>query len=242
MSVCSLLITSNFLPITCVIVLASGKIITKFIYKHNRLLSTMHIFTHEKELLNPRVIWFTHFFALQTLYVQKMNLKQMFVSTKLILAFLITWMARYLPHFSMIFCLDAQQIVKISNLLVKFFKLVYRKKSLVGYFYETIDMANQAIRTNMHNDKKKFGIPIGEIINDKWHQQTHYYLYVTWYYLNPTLFYGETFKYDAKMTKDLFKCMRYFSLIQKNRQSNGKLLQICLCTSKQKDFSQMYVM
>ena len=64
-------------------VVEKAKSITKFIYNHTNILSTMRLYTEGKELVRPRVTRFaTNFISLQSVVEQKANLKRMFLGPK----------------------------------------------------------------------------------------------------------------------------------------------------------------
>ncbi|KAF3772523.1 hypothetical protein EJ110_NYTH57559 [Nymphaea thermarum] len=56
----------------------------------------------------------------------------------------------------------------------------------IGYLYESMDRANEAIRDNMKG-KKKLYMPIWKIIDERLSEQLHRPLYAVAYYLNPTI-------------------------------------------------------
>ena len=61
-------------------VVDKAKSITKYIYNHTIVLSTMRIYTEGKELVRPGATRFaTNFISLQSMVQQKINLKRMFL-------------------------------------------------------------------------------------------------------------------------------------------------------------------
>ena len=61
-------------------VVEKAKSITKYVYNHTIVLSTMRVYTEGKELIRPGVTRFaTNFISLQSVVEQKVNLKRMFL-------------------------------------------------------------------------------------------------------------------------------------------------------------------
>ena len=104
-------------------VVEKAKSITKFIYNHTNVLSTMRTYTEGKELVRPGVTRFaTNFISLQSVVEQKVNLKRMFLGPK--------WMAsrhgRSLEGIEIValvfndgFWRDAEEIIAVTEPLVK---------------------------------------------------------------------------------------------------------------------------
>ena len=62
------------------VVVEKAKSITKYVYNHTTVLSTLRIYTEGKELIHPGVTRFvTNFISLQSVVEQKVNLKRMFL-------------------------------------------------------------------------------------------------------------------------------------------------------------------
>ncbi|XP_019414540.1 PREDICTED: uncharacterized protein LOC109326296 [Lupinus angustifolius] len=134
-----------------------------FIYGHSSTLSLMRHFTKKRELVKHAVTRFaTSFLSLERLYEEKANLRKMFVSdewttnklsketkgkeaTKIVL----------MPSFWK----NVAYTMKVMGPLVKVLRLVdSEKKAAMGYIYEAMDKAKEAII---------------KAFNERWNYQLH---------------------------------------------------------------------
>jgi hypothetical protein len=142
-------------------IVESAKSITKFIYNHAFVLSLMRRFTNNKELVRPAITRFaTSFISLRSIFVCMRDVKTMFVSHEWDhLAFsrkpegeAICRLVSYQESF----WVGVEELVSISEPLVKVLRLVDGDKPTMGYLYEAMDRAKEAIRA-YYDDKRDDG-------------------------------------------------------------------------------------
>ncbi|XP_075659181.1 uncharacterized protein LOC142629075 [Castanea sativa] len=186
-----------------------AKKITKFIYSHGQVLSLMRSdFTNGRDLVRPAITRFaTEFLSLQCLTKFKKELRQMFTCDQ--------WVeSRYardvmgkevaaLVLEDKEFWLQCQQIVKISEPLVRVLRLVDGdEKPSMGYLYEAMDKAKENIKARLKNKISAY-IPFTSVIDARWDKQLHSPLHVAGCYLNPGIFFRPSFKKQKEITKGL---------------------------------------
>ncbi|KAF3780840.1 hypothetical protein EJ110_NYTH38321 [Nymphaea thermarum] len=185
--------------------------ITKFICNHAYVLNLMRKFTNGVELIRPAQTRFaTNVLTVQCIVKQRSSLRQMFSSDD--------WAAY--PHaykrkattivdtiFDAGFWESCVQLLKICVPLVKVPRLVDSEdRPSIGYLYESMDRAKEAIRDNMKG-KKKLYMPIWKIIDERWSGQLHRPLHATAYYLNPAVRYLPTYKKDREVEYGMLDCI-----------------------------------
>ncbi|XP_049936860.1 uncharacterized protein LOC116266454 [Nymphaea colorata] len=185
--------------------------ITKFIYNHAYVLNLMRKFTNGAELIRPAQTRFaTNVLTVQGIVKQRTSLRQMFSSDD--------WAAY--PHaykrkattvvdtiFDVDFWESCVHLLKICVPLVKVLRLVDSEdRPSIGYLYESMDRAKEAIRDNMKG-KKKLYMPIWKIIDERWSGQLHCSLHAAAYYLNPAIRYLPTFKKDREVEYGMLDCI-----------------------------------
>ncbi|RVW19250.1 hypothetical protein CK203_095877 [Vitis vinifera] len=183
-----------------------------YIYNRLGLLNMMRRFTGQRELLRPAKTWFaTAFITLSRLHEQKNNLRKMFTSSnwsdskwakeqkgKTIANIVL------MPSFwnTIVFCL------KVSGPLVRVLRLVDgEKKAPMGYIYEAMNRAKDAIVRIFNGNEEKYK-EIFNIIDKRWEIQLHRPLHAAGYFLNPEFFYDKPeIEHDADIMSDLYKCI-----------------------------------
>ena len=81
-------------------------------------------------------------------------------------------------------------MLKIFGPLVRVLRLVNgEKKPAMGYIYEAMDRAKEAIIKAFNEKKEKYN-EVFKIIDDRWESQLHRPLHAAEYYLNPEFFYS----------------------------------------------------
>eukprot|EP00253_Pinus_taeda_P004477 PITA_04477 len=133
-------------------IVESSKSITKFIYNHSFVLSLMRKFTNNKELVQPAITRFaTTFISLQPLLNSMWEVKSMFLSAD--------WRSLSISRkpegegicklvsYDQRFWAEVEEVCAISEPLVKVLRLVDGEKPAMGYLYEAMDRAKEAIRT-----------------------------------------------------------------------------------------------
>ncbi|XP_075653427.1 uncharacterized protein LOC142623837 [Castanea sativa] len=186
-----------------------AKKITKFIYNHDKVLSLMRSdFTNGRDLIRPAITRFaTEFLSLQCLSKFKKELRQMFTCDQ--------WVeSRYardvmgkevaaLVLEDKEFWLQCQQIVKISEPLVRVLRLVDGdEKPSMGCLYEAMDKAKENIKARLKNKISAY-IPFTSVIDARWDKQLHSPLHAAGCYLNPGIFFRPSFKKQKEITKGL---------------------------------------
>ncbi|RVW73543.1 hypothetical protein CK203_062078 [Vitis vinifera] len=183
-----------------------------YIYNRSGLLNMMRRFTRQRELLRPAKTRFaTAFITLLRLHEQKNNLRKMFTSSdwsdskwakeqkgKTIANIVL------MPSFwnTIVFCL------KVSGPLVRVLRLVDgEKKAPMGYIYEAMNRAKDAIVRSFNGNEDKYK-EIFNIIDKRWEIQLHRPLHAAGYFLNPEFFYDKPeIEHDAEIMSDLYKCI-----------------------------------
>ncbi|KAL8520693.1 hypothetical protein ACS0TY_011297 [Phlomoides rotata] len=167
--------------------------VTAYTYVRPGVVNMLRQFTGHMELCRAGVTRFaTAFLTLQRMMKLKNELRKMFTSdnwtqskwfkepegkkvTKVILS----------PKFWS----SVLYILKIYGPLVRVLRLVDgEKKPAMGYIYEAMDQAKEAIMKSFNNEERY--IDIFEIIDKRWESQLHQPLHAAGYYLNPEFFYA----------------------------------------------------
>ena len=60
----------------------------------------------------------------------------------------------------------------------------------MGYIYEAMDLAKEAIKKRYGDEEAKY-MPLWDIIDARWDRQLHSPLHATGYFLNPQYFYDK---------------------------------------------------
>ena len=85
-------------------------------------------------------------------------------------------------------------------------------KPAMGYIYEAMDLAKEAIKRRYGDEEAKY-MPLWDIIDARWDRQLHSPLHAAGYFLNPQYFYDKArFNEDGEVGKGLMTCLeRCFS-------------------------------
>nr|XP_023886458.1 uncharacterized protein LOC111998598 [Quercus suber] len=186
-----------------------AKKITKFIYNHGKILSLMRSeFTNGRDLIRPAITRFaTEFLSLQCLTKFKKELRQMFTCDQWVESQhardVIGKEVAAIVLEDKDFWLQCQQIVKISEPLVRVLRLVDGdEKPSMGYLYEAMDKAKENIKARLKNKISAY-IPFTSVIDARWDKQLHSPLHAAGCYLNPGIFFRPSFKKQKEVTKGL---------------------------------------
>src|SRR5262249_30257402 len=132
-----------------------------FIYNHTGVLNMMRHFTSKKELVKYGITRFaTIFFTLQQIHKQKHNLRNMFTSDMWARS---KWIKNekgkratdivLMPSFWNLVI----YILKVMGPLICVLRLVNNeKKPAMGYIYEAIDQAKEAIQKTFNENEEKY--------------------------------------------------------------------------------------
>lgn len=184
-----------------------------FIYNHTGVLNMMREFTNNRELVRHGVTRFaTTFLSLQSIQRQKHSLRTMFSSEKWAKS---KWaketkgkQARdivLMPSFWN-YVLDT---LKFMGPLVKVLRLVdSEKRPAMGYIYEAMDRAKEAIEKSFKGNGEKYK-EVFQIIEKRWACQLKHPLHAAGYFLNPEFFYAKPdMEFDESITSGLYKCIQ----------------------------------
>nr|XP_016476618.1 PREDICTED: uncharacterized protein LOC107798165 [Nicotiana tabacum] len=187
--------------------------IHSYISQRPLLLNMIRRYTKQRNLVKSAKTRFaTAILTLHSVYLQKQNLRTLFLSTE--------WsesiyaketlgkeVARFIigPYFWN----DIVQALKVGNPLVIVLRLVDgEKKPPMGYIYEAMDRAKEAIEKAFDHDRRKYE-RVFEIIDKRWDDQLHQPLHAAGHILNPGLFYtnNENKTLDLNVWKGYHACV-----------------------------------
>jgi hypothetical protein len=215
-------------------IVESAKSITKFIYNHASVLSLMRRFTNNRELVRPAITRFaTSFISLRSILVCMRDLKTMFVSHE--------WddlsfsrkpegeaICR-LVSYQESFWVGMEEVVAISEPLVKVLRLVDGDKPTMGYLYEAMDRAKEAIRA-YYDDKGDDGfqrqLQIWGVIDQRWNNTLHRPIHAAGIYLNPAFSYSCGFRFDVEVMEGFLTCVERMVLSHEERAEISKEMEI----------------
>ncbi|XP_057867689.2 uncharacterized protein LOC131074956 [Cryptomeria japonica] len=144
-----------------------------------------------KDLVRSGVTRFaTNFFTLQSILATLPNLKRMFVSER--------WMGSpyatkleakkvVVAIFDFNFAKMVEEIINVSEPLVRVLQMVDGDHNSMGYLYEAMDKAKEAIQHLYASNKTKYEL-IWHIIDLRWNHQLHQHIHAVAYFLNPKFF------------------------------------------------------
>ncbi|WOL07425.1 hypothetical protein Cni_G16166 [Canna indica] len=184
-----------------------------FIYSHSSTLSLLRHFTNKRELVRHAVTRFaTSFLSLERLHREKTNIRRMFTSnewtrnklskevkgkqaTKIVL------MPSFWNH--------VVYTLKVMAPLVRVLRLADgERKPEMGYIYEAMDKAKEAIMKSFNNNESKYN-EVFVIIDNRWNCQLHRPLHAAGHFLNPEFYYANPLlEFDLKVTNGLYECIK----------------------------------
>ncbi|KAK6137687.1 hypothetical protein DH2020_028613 [Rehmannia glutinosa] len=150
-----------------------------------------------------------NFLSLRFLVLQEENLKHMFSHTE--------WLASSAsrrPDAQLIksmlnaeqFWSSAREAVSISEPLVKIRRILEGDMPAMGYLYEGIERAKISIKTYYNGITERY-MPIWDIIERRWNMHFTSPLHSAAAFLNPSIFYGLSFKADLRMRNGFQEAM-----------------------------------
>ncbi|OIT40602.1 hypothetical protein A4A49_13558 [Nicotiana attenuata] len=105
---------------------------------------------------------------------------------------------------------DTVQALKVANPLVTVLRLVDgERKPPMGYIYEAMDRAKEAIEKAFDHDKRKYG-RVFEIADERWTDKLHQPLHAAGHILNPEFFYTNN---EKKTLLDKEVCKGYHACV-----------------------------
>jgi hypothetical protein len=213
------------------VILDKAKSITRYIYNHVGLHNLMREHTGNKEIahLVPPVIprFATNFILLQSLCAYEKNLQRMLLSDK--------WknsnysktadgkgIEKLVFHYP--FWRDADEVIAISEPLVKVLRMVDGDKAQMGYIYEAQDTAQKSIRAKFQG-RDDDCLSVCENMDFGWQLEFYRPLHAAGYYLNPAFFYDKSLHVNVGLTEGLFQCIERMSPDDTTRVSIVQQLQ-----------------
>ncbi|KAK9097645.1 hypothetical protein Syun_024690 [Stephania yunnanensis] len=194
-------------------ILDKAKIITRFIYSHAMVLRLMRMHCGVRDMVRPsKIKSAASFLTLANIVSESKNLKSMFNSFAWNTS---TWastsagkMVADLVGESSSFWGEAGMVLKATIPLVRVVQLLNGEdgKHQVGYIYETMDQAKEAIKMEFGNKKAKY-LPLWKIIDEIWDNHLHSPIHSAGYYFNPSFFYSSHFFSDAEVASGLLCCI-----------------------------------
>ncbi|XP_070033718.1 uncharacterized protein [Nicotiana tomentosiformis] len=183
-----------------------------YIVQRPLLLNMMKRFTKQRSLVKPAKTRFaTAFLTLHRMYEQKSNLKKLFVSDEYTNS-AYGREARGRESADIIlspsFWNNVVHASKIGGPLVKVLRLVDgEQRPPMGYLYEAMDRANEAIQVSF-SDQRKYK-RVFEIIDKRWDSKLHSPLHAAGLVLNPELFYDneERILGDEPLWNGYYECI-----------------------------------
>ncbi|XP_059063142.1 uncharacterized protein LOC131039688 isoform X2 [Cryptomeria japonica] len=185
--------------------------VCKFVYNRSRVLALMRQYTEQKELARPGITRFaTNFLTLQSMLRSKSALRRMIVGEEWSSSSYATTpagkdMANCIFD-EQGFWVPCDEIVKFVKPLVVLLRVADGDKPAMGYIYEGMDRAKEAIRFVYGGDESKYG-SIWEIIDRRWHHQLHRPIHAAAYYLNLAFRFIPSFKADVEVLNGLYAIM-----------------------------------
>ncbi|KAJ8751164.1 hypothetical protein K2173_016345 [Erythroxylum novogranatense] len=190
------------------VILDNTKILTTFINENAKVLKRMIDDTCDFDLFKPsKLKWAEPFLTLENIVSKKEKLKDMFASH--------LWrssICAYSPEGKRVaslvedqlFWSGAETVLKATTPLLRILCCISdNDKPQVGYIYEAMDQAKEAIKEELKSQYTPFWVVIDEI----WDTFLYNPLHAAGYYLNPGLFYAADFHIDPEVAFGLLCCI-----------------------------------
>lgn len=212
--------------------------VQRYIYDNPWVLDLMDDHVKDEELVRSGFTRsLTNFLRVQSISRLLTPLKKMFVSQ----AWLGSTYSKNIDGertakivFSDVFENRAIEIVKVTEPVMRVLCLVDKENNTLGYIYEAMRRAKEAIQNCYRGNAKRFA-PILEIMDQRWNNQLHQAFYAAGYYLNPKFFFSDSFTdVDGKVMEGLTTCIEkmvpevevrdlIISELQNYKRASGKL-------------------
>eukprot|EP00253_Pinus_taeda_P003094 PITA_03094 len=109
------------------------------------------------------------------------------------------------------FCTGVQELCAVTEPLVKVLRLVDGEKPALGYLYEAMDRAKEAIRA-YYDDKGDDGFQkqllLWGVIDERWNNTLHRPIHAAGLFLNPTFSYACGFDFDTEIMDGFLSCVQ----------------------------------
>ncbi|XP_042444056.1 uncharacterized protein LOC122029182 [Zingiber officinale] len=181
-----------------------------YIYNRPQVLSMMREFTGQRDMVKTAKTHFaTAFLTLKRFHVQQPNLRKMFTSEKWANSrFSKEAIGKRVAEVILMhpFWKNMVFVLRVGDPLVKVLRLVDdEKRSPMGYIYESMDRAKEAITVSFNNNEEKYR-SIFELIDKRWNIQLHRPLHAAGYFLSPECFYSNfDIENDTEVMEGLYK-------------------------------------
>lgn len=186
---------------------------SSYIYQRPGLLNLMRRFTKQRNLLRPGKTRFaTSFITLSSIHTHQDSLRKLFQCQEWTTS---KWAkeagGKKAAHTVLMptFWNSVLNTLKLTAPLVHVLRLVdSEKKPAMGYIYEAMDRAQEAIAKAFKGNVAKYS-DVFELIDKRWECQLHRPLHAAGYFLNPEFYYGN--QEDAgceEVTEGLYKVIR----------------------------------
>ncbi|GLJ21845.1 hypothetical protein SUGI_0408520 [Cryptomeria japonica] len=191
-------------------VVEDAKSVTKFIYNHTWVLALMRKHTNGKDLVRPGVTRFaSHFITLQSILSAIPHLKQMFVSD--------AWLGSAYSKrpeaekivtivFDEGFNKSGEELTAVTEPLVRVLRMVDGEGMPMGFIYEAMDRAKEAISHDYRGNARKCEI-FWCIIDHRWTNQLHQPIHAFAYFLNPKFYFSDSFRADEEVMAGVITCI-----------------------------------
>lgn len=180
-----------------------------YIYSHVGLVNLMRKFTNQRNLHRPAITRFaTSFITLAQIHKQRNNLRKMVTSQEWEQS---KWsddaMGKKMKSYFLqdTFWRNVVYSLKLTGPLVKVLRLVDGEIPAMGYIYEAMDRAKEAICDSFPNKEDEYKKAF-EIIDHRWECQLHKPLHAAGHYLNPGFFY-DAGELSEEVEDGLFSCI-----------------------------------
>ncbi|XP_065856458.1 uncharacterized protein [Euphorbia lathyris] len=195
--------------------LKKGITLNSYMYVRPGVVNMLRMFTNKRDLARPGVTRFaTAFLTFQRLHQEKHNLRKMFTSEQWTSS---KWAKEaggkkvVLIVMSDKFWTNILYILKIFGPLVRVLRLVdSEKRPPMGYIYEAMDRAKEAIAKAFENSEKKQEKykEVYEYIDKRWNCQLHQPLHAAGNYLNPEYFYSNDVLSNVEVCNGFYECVQ----------------------------------
>ena len=100
--------------------------------------------------------------------------------------------------------------MQVTEPLVSLLRTADGEKPSMGYIYEGMDRAKEAIRAQYAGVQEKYA-PIWDIIDRRWQNQLYRPIHAAAYFLNPAFHFHPEFKADAEVLTGLYTMIQRLS-------------------------------
>jgi hypothetical protein len=103
------------------------------------------------------------------------------------------------------------EVCSVSEPLVKVLRFLDNEKPTIGYLYEAIDRAKEAIRTfyvGKGSSKFRRQMLLGDLIDSRWTKMIHRPIHATTLFLNPAISYKCNLGFNGEVMEGLLTCLQ----------------------------------